>query len=302
MKTYPSMKADPQGGVFGKIIWLMALVAMFLVSPLASATVWDLTAGRTNVVGALTVTNDTTNVYVTYELTDLTAKFGTLHLWVGTNLSTLPVNKAGILVPGQFPHTADVTGATKHTFIVPWTAFNVECGTKLFVVAHAEVNYFDETGVETGGDTAFGGDTSGAGKRWWFYGQHTLTCPQPPPSILDGAHSEWCSPGYWKKNIDNTEIWNEISYSVDAKYSDIADKPVILSQKGINDGANDDPSLREILNNNNYYSGEDFNNVADLLSYAHPGINFTGDRYFDVNNNGIIDKGTEHDCPLDSAL
>jgi len=293
MKTYQSIKADPRSGLFGKTIWLMALVAMFLVSPLASATVWDLTAGKTNVVGTLTVTNDPSNVYVTYELTDPTAKFGTLHLWVGTDLSGLPTNKKGILVPGQFPNTADVTGSTVHTFTIPWTAFNGVCGTELFVVAHAEVNYFDGE-VSTGGDTAFGGDTAGSGPRWWFYGKHTLTCP--PPGEEDEAHSQWCSPGYWRNNTDS---W-PVSVPTATTYSFVfSSAPNVTNTNPANcKTLAADPTLLDVLENNNCYGGETFNSVADYLSTKHPDVNFTGERYFDVNGDEKIDDG-EHDCPLD---
>lgn len=290
MKTYQSIKADPRGGIFGKTIWLMALVAMFLVSPLASATVWDLTAGQTNVVGTVTVTNDPSNVYVTYKLTNPTAKFGTLHLWVGSNLTDLPVNQNSIPVPGNFPNKINTNNATEYTFIIPFT---IECNASVYVVAHAEVNYFDSEGkpilvlnkegeLVQDGDTAFGGDITGTGNRWWFYGQHTLTCP-PPPGDEDEAHSQWCSPGYWRNHL---AAWELTGYSTSDNYFLVTGESVVLSKSAVKAGATLDPTLLQVLQAPQYYGGTAFNTVGDVLSTGHTGVNFTGERYFDVNGDG----------------
>ena len=42
-----------------------------------------------------------------------------------------------------------------------------------------------------------------------------------------------------------------------------------------------DPTLQEVLDNPQIYGGEAMNNVADLLSEAHPGVDFQGDRVED---------------------
>ena len=84
-------------------------------------TTWDLTAGQHIDVGTVTVSNDATNLYVTYTLDDPDypdATFGTLHLWVGTDLATMPATPQGSPIPGQFPYKAgtapypDSTGTT----------------------------------------------------------------------------------------------------------------------------------------------------------------------------------------------
>ncbi len=154
-------------------------------------TTWDLTAGQTTNVGSVTVSNDATNVYITYDLTYPGATFGTLHAWVGNDLLNLPANPQGIPVPGQFCGAdggacADATGLTTYTFVIPFEDLNIVdvngvCGLPLYVVTHAEVTGDDTT--DLGSQTAFGGDTTGAGPRWWFYGQYSVCCPpdEPPP-------------------------------------------------------------------------------------------------------------------------
>lgn len=148
-------------------------------------TEWALTAGQTIPVGTLTVANDSTNLYVTYTLdpnNPVNATFGTLHLWVGSDLTTLPATQngpnAGTPIPGQFPNVVDATGLSTYTFTIPFINLGIQdvstaCGNPLYVVAHAEV----------GDQTAFGGDQTGAGVRWWYYGIYKVCCEVPPPPI-----------------------------------------------------------------------------------------------------------------------
>lgn len=137
--------------------------------------VCDLFAGQDNDVGSVTVVRDEDNIYVTYTLDD-GATFGTLHLFVGTDLDDLPRNNAGNLEHGHFPYQYDASGLTEHTFTVPLPTDPApvcgDQGTVFYVVAHAEVDY---TGG--GGDTAYGGCLEGdTGNRWWYYMEYSLPC------------------------------------------------------------------------------------------------------------------------------
>jgi hypothetical protein len=72
-------------------------------------TQWDLWAGQTKDVGTLTVENDAANIYVTFALDDPDfpdATFGTLHLWIGNDLTNLPVSGGGNPQPGTLPSLA----------------------------------------------------------------------------------------------------------------------------------------------------------------------------------------------------
>lgn len=147
-------------------------------------TVWDLTAGQNMVVGTVTVSNDTTNLYVTYAIDTVTypgLTLGNLHMWVGTDMANLPTNSQGTPVPGQFCQADggrcfDASGLTSYTFTISFEdlAFigdPVDCGDDVFIVTHAEIS---------DGETAFGGDQDGWGNRWWFYGVYTICCDTPP--------------------------------------------------------------------------------------------------------------------------
>lgn len=85
------------------------------------------------------------------------------------------------------------------------------------------------------------------------------------------APPQWCSPGYWKNHI---ESWAATGISPDAKYNDYFDPDLPGN-----------PSLFEVVDNPQIYGGPAANNVGDLLSAAHPGVNFTGERI-------------ENSCPL----
>lgn len=165
-------------------------------------TEWTLTAGQNIPVGTVSVSNDTTNVYVTYDLTFPDATFGTLHAWVGNSLLNLPANPQGTPVPGQFCDAdggacADATGLTTYTFAIPFADLNIvdiseACGADLFVVTHAEVNADTNGDGEVDHETAFGGPNPGDGPRWWSYGLYEICCDggDPDPEICTTAFAK----------------------------------------------------------------------------------------------------------------
>jgi hypothetical protein len=179
-----------------KTIWMMMLALLVGAGQgfgdadngTCGDTTWNLTAGQTNVVGTVTVENDGDNIYVTYQLDDTAAPdacFGTLHVWVGNDLTNVPANPQGIPVPGQFCQADggacfDASELRSHTFTIPWdqtgiTDISEACDTTVYVVAHAEVD-LDCTDENYDHETAFGGDQTGDGPRWWFYAAYTVCC------------------------------------------------------------------------------------------------------------------------------
>ena len=89
----------------------------------------------------------------------------------------------------------------------------------------------------------------------------TPTSPPPTPG------GNWCSPGFWRNNpgavaetgVDMTQSYNAL----------------------FNPDLAGNPTLQQVLDNPQTYGGAAFNNVADLLSAAHPGVDFQGDRVED---------------------
>jgi hypothetical protein len=84
---------------------------------------------------------------------------------------------------------------------------------------------------------------------------------------------EWCSPGFWRNNYG---AWPE-------GYSPSTVDPVTGKTFG------------EILASPKLYASTgDYERIADILSDAHPDVDFSGDRgYFDEDGNFV-----QFDCPL----
>ncbi len=175
----------------GAVMLAASAGSAFAQDQACGSTSWDLTAGQTMPAGTVTVSNDLTNIYIEYDIDTAVypnAEFRVLHVWVGSDLSNLPVSRgSGAPVPGQFPYKFDATGLTNYTFTIPFSDLSIvdvstACPLSLFVVPHAEID-LDVTDNDQSHETAFGGNIPGEGRRWWFYGQYEVCCdPNDPPS------------------------------------------------------------------------------------------------------------------------
>jgi hypothetical protein len=98
-------------------------------------------------------------------------------------------------------------------------------------------------------------------------------------------NDEWCSPGYWRQS-HHVDSWAATGYSPTDLFDERIGYAVTLSKKGIADNAPTYPTLWEVLQSPQWYGGDAFNAVGDLLSKSHPDVNFNGLRI-------------EDSCPLD---
>lgn len=83
------------------------------------------------------------------------------------------------------------------------------------------------------------------------------------------AGGEWCSPGYWRQP-QHLDSWDATGISPDDAYNDYFG-PVFA----------DNPTLLQVLESPQTYNRKgngSFNNVGDLLSGAHPDVDFDGER------------------------
>jgi hypothetical protein len=90
---------------------------------------------------------------------------------------------------------------------------------------------------------------------------------------------QWCSPGYWRQP-HHLDSWEETGYNPDDLYSAVIG-PIQRNRQGVANNAPADPTLLEVLTFPQYYGGDAFNAVGDLLSTAHTDVNFNGDRVED---------------------
>jgi len=101
-------------------------------------------------------------------------------------------------------------------------------------------------------------------------GPNEVTCTNELVGVV-----EWCSPGYWKNHLDEAENAAEAGgFSLDDTYSEHFGAAPPRSPLGIRRNAPTDPTLQQVLENPQWYGGGAANNVADLLSAAHPDVNF----------------------------
>lgn len=101
--------------------------------------------------------------------------------------------------------------------------------------------------------------------------------PVPP-------ESEWCSPGYWRQP-HHLVSWEDTGYSPEDSFSEIFGHNPPLSRLCERAGITKEPTLWDVLQSPQCYGGDAFNKVGDLLSEAHPDVDFDG-------------KRVEDNCPL----
>lgn len=130
--------------------------------------VFTLFAGQHIEAGTITVSNDDTNIYVTYETTGGWVLNET-HLYVG-DPAGIPTNGAGNPTIGLFPYNDTHNGVTSYTVTVPIDP-SLEC---YAVAAHASVSLI-QNGVPVQQETAWGnGNPINNGGSWATYSDYCL--------------------------------------------------------------------------------------------------------------------------------
>jgi hypothetical protein len=97
---------------------------------------------------------------------------------------------------------------------------------------------------------------------------------------LKPYEGEWCSPGYWRQP-QHMDSWAATGYSPTDLFFDVFGYYPTLSKLGVTNGATTNPTLIQVLEAPQYYGGGAFNAIGDLLSAAHPDVDFTGTRVED---------------------
>lgn len=142
----------------------------------------------------------------------------------------------------------------------------------VIVKGSADANIYDYRPDGTMIDTGLGAPPNASGGSADL--SNLTLCSNPQQ---EQPSNSWCSPGYWR---NHPAAWEATGISPTALYSSYFDVST-LSKKA----TNMNPTLGEVLKAPQTYGGPAFNNVGDLLSDAHPDVNFTGQR-------------TEDSCPL----
>lgn len=141
--------------------------------------------GQDNLIGGVYVWNDASNIYVKYEINSNNDLYlDQTHLWIGENLSGLPVSGGGNPNPGQFPFKHDPIEPLSKTdlYSIPLVgtypagelageSYEWILDEELFIVAHcAVVESLPGEPRSEDSETGFAGDHPGpTGSRWWYY-------------------------------------------------------------------------------------------------------------------------------------
>lgn len=144
---------------------------------------FDIYAGQTILVGKLVVSNDSQNLYVTYNISHPDYTLSEVHLWAGNDLTTAPLNSEGVPVPGDFPYKAEGLDTDTYSFTIPFSQIGIMdieqyCGAELYILAHAALNGpNNETAWSYG--TSFESWTGT--KRWGWYSTYIINCDNGTP-------------------------------------------------------------------------------------------------------------------------
>lgn len=142
--------------------------------PMCGVSAQPLTAGQSTDIGSIVISNDASHLYVTFETEDGWL-LGTTHIHVGQAADDVPMTANGKPVPGQFEYIGEGGAGTSYTVVIPLP--EVECGTKLYVWAHANVYSLASDGTNALVDSAWGGVMEGDGApSWFFVAPYDLAC------------------------------------------------------------------------------------------------------------------------------
>jgi len=124
-----------------------------------------LVAGQHYVGGLITISNDSSNIYVKYE-TYAPWLMSEAHVAVATTLAGIPQTKGGNPIPGRFSYSATFDPeVSSYVFTVPLSSLGSSVSS-LFVAAHAIVQAPQNEG---GAQTGWGQGTGFPGSNWAMY-------------------------------------------------------------------------------------------------------------------------------------
>lgn len=184
--------------------------------------------------------------------------------------STARINYNDGVFDADFP--AGLTVTTDGTYVT----WNSSFGIGAVIVKGSNAANIYEYVPQAYGDSGLASPINASGKPAGLSNITFCWNPEPPPT-------QWCSPGYWRQE-HHLDSWAATGISPDELYSTYFGQ-ITLSAKGIKDKAPTNPTLWQVLQAPQWYGGDAFNNVGDLLSAAHPDVNFGGVR-------------VENSCPL----
>ena len=167
-----------------KLVLLSALMIVIIgtFGTVSAVEPHDLVAGGDQVVGSVTVTNDTMNIFVTFTTIDGWNMTET-HLHIANeSVDGIPQTKKGNPRPGQFDYSEEHEPCVDvYTYVIPLNGLSGE----VYIAAHAVVQkpIVDDEGTPILDDednptyieeSAWGNDQDFTGRNWAMYSTYTL--------------------------------------------------------------------------------------------------------------------------------
>jgi len=185
-----------------------------LPSYLTSQAEVSLLAGQHILSGTLSISSDASNLYVSY----LTINGWTLeevHFAIGKNKSSIPVNKGGNPIIGNFPYKASgLNGQTSYVFTIPHSNIDAGslCDILLYYAGHAVVKKQNSDGsfqTETAWSDGIRFTQKGS---WASYNTFTYQCLQNnPPDLVSSTETAFAYGNLTLiGNVPNANRWGWI--------------------------------------------------------------------------------------------
>jgi hypothetical protein len=172
----------------------------------------DLMAGQHIYSGKLSIQADLSNFYVTFA-TENGWLLDEVHLYLGTSLQGLPVNKKGNPVIGQFPFKASsLGGVSSYQLVVPKNQISASdlCGLPLFYAAHAVVKKVSPDGSMQQETAWASGSPIVSQGSWAMYNSFPVVCSEPPVEELTCETAYGFGSLALNSSIPNTNRWGWI--------------------------------------------------------------------------------------------
>lgn len=141
----------------------------------------NLIGGQNIDVGDIILTFDETNLYIKYKTTS-DWMIDEIHLWIGQDISYIPMNPGKNPKLGHFPYKAENIGDDEYIVTVPLSVlggYPAICDETFYVAAHADVYKYTNEGELQ--ETAWGEGESFAKGSWAMYFGFTFYCEDTPP-------------------------------------------------------------------------------------------------------------------------
>ncbi len=136
----------------------------------------NLIAGQNIDAGDIVLSFDATNLYITY-MTTGGWMLDEIHLWIGSDVSNIPMNPGKNPILGHFPYKSENIGDDEYMITIPLSNFGGYpsiCEQTLYVAAHAAI--YKSTNDGEFEETAWGEGQRFAKGNWAMYFGFTFDC------------------------------------------------------------------------------------------------------------------------------